>query len=216
MRPLPAPVSLAPDAPFRYVGGDPSLDFVNTATWTDRGVLRERLTDYARLVEWAEGAAVIDAAAAARLLQRARRRPADAESALDGARRARRVLQRLFVAHVEGARPAAVLADFDALLADAHVHLALAWPDGAAGDPLRWRWRGADAEPGSILWPVARAAATLLTSDEASRIRLCGGDDCGWLFVDRSRNGLRRWCEMEECGTREKSRRRAERAGSGR
>ncbi|HEV2853834.1 MAG TPA: CGNR zinc finger domain-containing protein [Thermoanaerobaculia bacterium] len=35
--------------------------------------------------------------------------------------------------------------------------------------------------------------------------------DCGWMYVDCSRNGLRRWCEMETCGTLEKSRRRRER-----
>jgi predicted RNA-binding Zn ribbon-like protein len=31
------------------------------------------------------------------------------------------------------------------------------------------------------------------------------------MYVDRSRNGLRRWCQMETCGTREKSRRRYQR-----
>jgi predicted RNA-binding Zn ribbon-like protein len=29
------------------------------------------------------------------------------------------------------------------------------------------------------------------------------------MYVDRSRNGLRRWCQMEVCGTKEKSRQRA-------
>jgi predicted RNA-binding Zn ribbon-like protein len=62
-----------------------------------------------------------------------------------------------------------------------------------------------------VLWPVAWTAAALLTSDEAGKIRVCGGVDGGWMYVDRSRNGLRRWCRMETCGTCEKSRRRAER-----
>jgi predicted RNA-binding Zn ribbon-like protein len=57
---------------------------------------------------------------------------------------------------------------------------------------------------------VARAASALLQS-EASRLRICGGSDCGWMYVDRSRNGLRRWCEMQTCGTVAKSRRRAAR-----
>jgi predicted RNA-binding Zn ribbon-like protein len=56
---------------------------------------------------------------------------------------------------------------------------------------------------------VLRAAGDLLASDEAARIRECGGEDCGWMYVDRSRNGLRRWCQMEVCGTKEKSRQRA-------
>ncbi|MER9651090.1 CGNR zinc finger domain-containing protein [Mesorhizobium sp. M0199] len=27
---------------------------------------------------------------------------------------------------------------------------------------------------------------------------------CGWLFVDISRGGKRRWCNMRVCGNREK------------
>jgi predicted RNA-binding Zn ribbon-like protein len=63
----------------------------------------------------------------------------------------------------------------------------------------------------SVIWPVLWSAASLIVSDEASRIRICGGPDCGWIYVDRSRNQLRRWCQMETCGTREKSRRRYQR-----
>jgi predicted RNA-binding Zn ribbon-like protein len=40
---------------------------------------------------------------------------------------------------------------------------------------------------------------------------VCAAPDCGWVYVDRSRNGFRRWCQMETCGTEEKSRRRAAR-----
>ncbi|MER8944136.1 CGNR zinc finger domain-containing protein [Mesorhizobium sp. M0915] len=28
--------------------------------------------------------------------------------------------------------------------------------------------------------------------------------ECGWLFVDISRGGKRRWCNMRVCGNREK------------
>jgi len=84
-------------------------------------------------------------------------------------------------------------------------------PGPRATASLKWRWRGIPGNLESILWPVVRAAANLLTSPDAGRLRMCAGPDCGWLYVDRSRNGLRRWCEMETCGTLEKSRRRAAR-----
>jgi predicted RNA-binding Zn ribbon-like protein len=58
----------------------------------------------------------------------------------------------------------------------------------------------------------------LLTGPDVDRLKACpveaGG--CGWLFVDRSRNGSRRWCRMEDCGTRTKSARLTERRRSGR
>ena len=59
-----------PDPSFRYLAGDPSLDLVNTVDWTADGPVAERLGDYAALVKWAEGAGVIVAADAARLLRR--------------------------------------------------------------------------------------------------------------------------------------------------
>ena len=58
---------------------------------------------------------------------------------------------------------------------------------------------------------MAWSAAALLTGPEVESIRVCAGPDCGWVYVDRSRNHLRRWCEMETCGTSEKNRRRAAR-----
>ncbi|MGH3132366.1 MAG: CGNR zinc finger domain-containing protein [Gaiellaceae bacterium] len=40
------------------------------------------------------------------------------------------------------------------------------------------------------------------------RVKECpGAGDCGWLFYDTSRNGTRRWCSMEGCGSRVKMRR---------
>lgn len=43
------------------------------------------------------------------------------------------------------------------------------------------------------------------------RINAC--PRCGWLFVDRSRGGKRRWCNMRICGNREKVTRHREGTG---
>lgn len=42
---------------------------------------------------------------------------------------------------------------------------------------------------------------------DRSRLRACGNRRCGWLFVDRSANGRRRWCDPKACGNRMKVRR---------
>jgi predicted RNA-binding Zn ribbon-like protein len=39
------------------------------------------------------------------------------------------------------------------------------------------------------------------------RLRACGNRRCGWLFIDRSANGRRRWCDPKACGNRMKVRR---------
>lgn len=221
MRPAPRSLSLAPDTPFKLVGGDLSLDFVNTTDWTRRGPAEDLLTDYDRVLEWAEVAGAITGAQAARLRARAAKSPDAAQRALDSARRVRWVLHCLFDSLIAGKRSPDVLEQFNALLVAMYQRLVLAWPrDGAAhpadaGAPaLQWGWRDLDEHLESVLWPVVRAAAALISSEEAAKLRVCGGPDCGWMYVDRSRNGLRRWCEMSVCGTREKSRRRAVRRES--
>jgi predicted RNA-binding Zn ribbon-like protein len=50
-------------------------------------------------------------------------------------------------------------------------------------------------------------AAELAAADNLERIRVCAAIDCGWLFLDTSKNGRRRWCDMADCGNREKQRR---------
>jgi predicted RNA-binding Zn ribbon-like protein len=62
------------------------------------------------------------------------------------------------------------------------------------------------------LWTLARAAGDLLTGPELARVRRCGSATCASMFLDTSRNGSRRWCDMETCGNRAKARRHYSRA----
>jgi len=210
---VPASLTLAPSLPFKYVGGDPSLDVINTVDWTSRGPAEDRLTDYDRLTRWAEGAGLVSARRGARLRARAGEHPRMAERAHRDAVTLRWQLRQLFVAVAEGRSVGGMreLQEVNAALSAALAQLELvprALGDNGAG-VLRWSWRDADERLDHVLWPVLRAASELLASEESTRIRECGGDDCGWMYVDRSRNGLRRWCQMEVCGTKEKSRQRA-------
>jgi predicted RNA-binding Zn ribbon-like protein len=82
-----------------------------------------------------------------------------------------------------------------------------------------WIWAPREDALDSPLWPVLRSAADLLTSADAERVRECASETCRWLFLDRSRPGNRRWCDMKTCGNRAKARRhyrrRKTRAASG-
>ena len=53
------------------------------------------------------------------------------------------------------------------------------------------------------LWLIALSAETLLLSDRLPRVKAC--DSCGWLFLDTSKNGTRRWCNMHTCGSQIKA-----------
>lgn len=191
--------------PFEYVGGDPALDFVNTVDWAREGPRRDRLTHYGRLVTWAEGAGVTDDQTAARLYRMAAEHPARCAEALEQAHAARVVLRDLFRAVVHRHEGMAALGPFNDLLGHAMERLRL------RSAPLAYTWSDWGHDPACLVWSVTFSASNLLTSAEASRLGECPGDDCGWMFVDRSRNGLRRWCQMETCGTIAKNRRRRNR-----
>jgi predicted RNA-binding Zn ribbon-like protein len=186
---------------FGFIAGDPALDFVNTVDWTEAGPVDERLADYDALARWSVEAGVLSRSAGDRQRRAAAARPREARAALAEAIRARETLHEVFGAVATGRRPGTALRELNALVSEAMGRLTLS-------DTLHWEWRGSGDRLDAMLWPVIRSAAELLTSSEAGQIRVCGGPSCGWMFVDRSRNGLRRWCQMRTCGTREKTRRR--------
>ncbi len=214
MAPSSNALSVGPDLLFKYIGGDPSLDLVNTVDWTSHGPTQDRLTDYAQLARWAQGAGLLSNGAAASLRAQALRRPQEAARALRIGLRTRGILRRAFVAVARGEPANAPLSELNELLARAlgRLHVAPPDPRHRRQPSLRLAWRGLDADLDAPVWPAVWAAASLMVSEEASQVRVCGGVDCGWMYVDRSRNGLRRWCEMATCGTLEKTRRRLARA----
>lgn len=205
--------TLAPpsELPFKYLSGDPSLDLVNTVDWTRQGLANERLTSYERATRWAEGTGLVPGKNTKQLRILARARPRAALVALEQARRLRATLQRLYGSLAAGTAQASAWEEFNKELAEALRQLRVGPSLRHKGLRAGWTWYLSKARLDSFRWPVVWSAARLLTSDEAKRIRVCGGTDCGWMYVDRSRNGLRRWCAMETCGTLEKTRRRRER-----
>ncbi len=52
---------------------------------------------------------------------------------------------------------------------------------------------------------TAQSALSLAASTEPDRLKIC--PNCGWLFLDRSRNRSRTWCDMAVCGNRTKAKR---------
>ena len=50
---------------------------------------------------------------------------------------------------------------------------------------------------------TAHSALSLLSAETQERLKICG--NCGWLFIDRSKNRSRIWCDMAVCGNRQKA-----------
>ena len=199
------------DVPFTYVGGDVSLDFVNTTDWTERGLESDRFSDYMRVLEWARGAAILDATQERRLRLHANAHPRQAAAAYEQALETRAVLQQVFASVAGGRLTRANLDELNRLLATSATQMRLVRATGEARGRIARAWAGFGETLESVVWPVVWSAAELLPSPDIEALRVCAGVDCGWMYIDRSRNGLRRWCEMATCGTAAKNRRRARR-----
>ncbi|TKW66600.1 MAG: hypothetical protein DI616_08845 [Paracoccus denitrificans] len=59
---------------------------------------------------------------------------------------------------------------------------------------------------------VMSAFSIVADPRELGRIKTCPAEDCGWMFVDETRNSRRTWCLMETCGNRAKAARHYQRA----
>jgi predicted RNA-binding Zn ribbon-like protein len=185
-------------------GGVLCLDFVNTVDSRGTSEPGQHLRHYADLVRWGWHAGALGEPQARRLLATSARRTAAAAQTFAEAIALRETIYRIFVAIVRQGSPAP--ADLDRLhlaycAALRHVRLT------PAVGGYEWRWAEADTLD-RVIWPIVRSAVELLTSSDVARVKECANAaDCGWLFLDRSKNGSRRWCSMDDCGSRDKMRR---------
>jgi len=187
------------------VGGTIALDFANTGErFYGRAVGVERLVRYEDLVTFGVRTGLLGEERAERLLEEARRRPADAEAVVARARTLRDTLYTLFaqVAH-EGRADAESIEVLNSFLAEGLRYRRLEPDERCCG----WTWSAGDEPLAQMLWPIANSAAELLVEGELERIKLCNNESCAWLFLDVSRNRSRRWCDMKDCGNRAKARR---------
>jgi predicted RNA-binding Zn ribbon-like protein len=186
------------------LGGRLCLDFANTIDWRTGEHPQEWLTSYADLVAWSEHAGIVTESEAQHLRDLGARHPTAALAVLEQGIALREAIYRIFCAIADERPPEAEdVATLNNALSEALSRLRVT----PAADGFTWHWAPDQDSLDRMLWPVTRSAAELLTSGELSRVRMCAGDDCGWLFFDTSRNRSRRWCSMEDCGNRAKARR---------
>ncbi len=185
-------------ATIKLFGGHPVLDFTNTVDSRGVDFGPDVLTEFRDLSSWAVRVGVIDAAAEGELRSVKIKR---GEAALGRTKALREALYRIFAAH-----PFATAAEADLSLLQQEVgvaHTMRVLVPVASG--FVWRWLNGD--PDTITHRIAFAAADLLTSPALSRVHICPGEHCAWLFLDTSRSGRRLWCSETTCGTRNRVRR---------
>jgi len=170
---------------FIWLGNHPAPDLCNT-TPVIGGVEIDLLDDAASIEAWAREAGLSSASAGRSSTQRDR--------ATDFVRRLRTALRAALEA--QQLTPALVTGINEAL-DGVRGSLVLA-PD--ATDPVAMR---APADPDQLCIDLAAAVLDIFRYDRA-RVRRCANPRCVLLFLDVSKSGLRRWCDMATCGNRAK------------
>ncbi|MEO5797978.1 MAG: CGNR zinc finger domain-containing protein [Gemmatimonadales bacterium] len=181
------------------VGGHIALDFANTAGWHAGPEHNrvEHLHDYADVIAWSLHVTVLSPKQATVLLRTANQEPAAAREALTKARTWREAIYRVFAATTHPRTPAA--ADLDAIW-QGRIRALRAGTPTWSRHAMTVAWPEKPHDLLRPLYPVLIAAAELLESGQLDRLRQCGNDPCGWLFLDRTKNRSRRWCSTAECG----------------
>ncbi len=193
------------------VGGSLALDFVNTVDPWHGAAPRDRFTEFSDVLDFLAELGALPESVATRL----RAGAATDSAALAKIRFVRQALYRVLAAAIaQEPVDEPSLAQVNAALRDATgAHILQSQPGGGVRDG--WNW---GAEPTQVLWPIVIDAWDILTGPTLTRIKQCPGDNgaCGWLFLDSSRNGTRRWCDMRTCGNRAKVRAHIGRRGASR
>jgi predicted RNA-binding Zn ribbon-like protein len=189
------------------VGGDLAVDFVNTVTARDSEP-SDWVDGYGALLGWAALTGAFAKKDVAALSALAEAEPARATAALARCRSLREALCGVLYSMIERRAPTA-----DDLMTIDDMRLAAA--KAAKLVSVRGRvasvWSVERSGLDLIAHIVADQALALLQDPKLDRLRVCDGHDCGWVFVDTSKNGRRRWCDMATCGNTAKARRHYER-----
>jgi predicted RNA-binding Zn ribbon-like protein len=185
------------------VGGHVVVDLVNTVNSRDEDPV-DWLDGFPRLLEWAALTGSFDPDLLRRLGRQASRDPAGAARALRSIKELREALHGVLSAiGAEDTPTADDVRRLERSWKGAVAHGRIDVSDGEARFRLHVETSGlAYLEHG-----VAIRAIELLQSLPQERTRVCAGPRCGWIFIDRSRAGRRRWCDMATCGNAAKSRR---------
>jgi predicted RNA-binding Zn ribbon-like protein len=195
----------------RLVGGVGVLDYLNTCDGrrpgTALGEVVDKLSSLEDIVHWFHHAGLIEADEHHYLVRLVRESSWHTVTAFKRLVAFRESLYQLFLplALVDTADPHRLDELNEVLASTSSQRMLVSTPAGVV-----WRWRPCmtlEAMTAGFIGRLAVQAASLLTSPDMARLKACAMSDCDWLFIDTSKNGRRRWCQMNVCGAREKARR---------
>jgi predicted RNA-binding Zn ribbon-like protein len=188
------------------------VEFANTLEF-DRGEPTDVLVDVDALLDWLRNHDLISGRAHAAEASHLHRDPAEAERRMERFRHLRSLLHAIAGRVSTGGQPTrGQLRDLNHILRHGLHYHQLRFGDGGA----RYDYEQVGDRLDQARAAIAGSLAHFLAREAAERLRVCANDGCRYLFVDRSRTGRRRWCDMRTCGNQAKVARHRARARAAR
>ena len=179
---------------------DLGLAYANTRYWRGTATPTEDLGGPDDLLRWAAASEQLPQRLIDSIGTRWRQRPDEAAGEFRDALAFREAIFGCFAATAAARAPA------DDDLAVLNAALATA-PPRRRLRPGGWEIGLPEPSARTLLAPTLWSAADLLVGPQLQRVRQCANPECGWLFLDNSKSGNRRWCSMSACGNRAKAHR---------
>jgi len=184
----------------RLDGGVLCLDFVNTIPDRMDGTARDNLRSIDDLLYWARKAGSIDNRSFAALEKACYHYEKKATDFFVQAVALRSLIYSIFKAISRQQKvKASDLDAFSELLPQYFSFLKI----GVCKNGFIESWDFGTNHFYAITAPILKSAHALLLSDKLQRVKEC--PNCGWIFLDTTRNGRRRWCSMQDCGSNVKA-----------
>lgn len=182
---------------YKLVGGRPCLDLVNTVSWPRTDRAHDWLDLPANAVVWAQASGLLSDSEAREITTAHQANVRRATRAAHDLRSLRTEVRDVVAPLAQGTRPTATHVErFNRTLAASvpRHHI----------DPttLAWTW-GRVRTLEDIFGPIILDTADLLAVSDHGRLGHC--PSCDWVFYDYTRNRSKRWCDMADCGSRDKA-----------
>ncbi|MGW8178591.1 MAG: CGNR zinc finger domain-containing protein [bacterium] len=179
----------------------PAINFTNTIDWRGKEPPSDYLNNYSDLIDWGGYAGLLNEIQVRELKKKAEESPEKAAKAYEEAIRFREASYRIINQISKGQKIDPTdkeILDHETRAMLSHLTLNLESKQLELQGELGLNY---------LLMLLVKDMVDLLTSDELPRVKRCSSDECGWLFIDTSKNNSRKWCQMRACGNRAKARR---------
>jgi len=182
-------------------GGWLCLDFINTVNNRKTETYIEYLSSYDDLLRWTERVEMLTPNQIMVLRSIAAKDALKAGKIWIKVLEAREILYNLILSLVKQEFPSKItVAAYNKLLSHSLRKLQLNFAHPQKPE-MEWKAKNDLELP---LYPIIKSVYDLLTLNLIHRVKECSA--CGWLYFDKSKNNSRRWCNMQTCGSLNKSR----------